>query len=97
MANKYLLTYLLNPVSICLFDINTFKTVSNHFYNMWLTEREHGAIKAFKIFEAIEANFVQDKLPWMNCVSLSVDNANTMIGTSTHWHHTFWQRILNFL
>ena len=59
----------MNPVSIRLFDINTSKTVLNHFYNMCLTEGEHGA-KAFRIFEAIEANFVQDKLSWMNCVSL---------------------------
>ena len=42
----------LNPVSIRIFDIDRSKTVTNHIFDMCLTEGEHGA-KAFKIFEAI--------------------------------------------
>ncbi len=81
----------MNPVSIRLFDINTSKTVSNHFYNMCLTEGESGA-KAFKIFEAVETTFDQDKLPWMNCVSLSVDNTNTMIGANNSLASRFLEK-----
>ncbi len=46
-----------------------------------LTEGEDGA-KAFKIFEAIEEKFTRDSMLWSNCVSLSIDNTNTMIGVN---------------
>ena len=65
----------LNPVSIRIFDIDRSKTVTNHIFDMCLTEGEHGA-KAFKIFEAIEEKFVNDSMLWSNCVSLSTDNTN---------------------
>ena len=69
----------MNPVSVRIFDINRSNTVTNHFFDMCLTEGEHGA-KAFKIFEAIEEKFTKDSMLWSNCVSLSIDNTNTMIG-----------------
>ena len=43
----------MNPVSIRINDANTSKVVTNHFYNMCLTEGEHGAT-AENIFAAIE-------------------------------------------
>ena len=69
----------MNPASIRIFDLSRSKTVTNHFFDMCLTEGEHGA-KAFKIFEAIEEKFTKDSMLWSNCVSLSIDNTNTMIG-----------------
>lgn len=69
----------MNPVSIRLFDINRSKVVTDHFFNMCVTEGED-CCKAFKIFEAIEECFQEDGMPWSNCVSLSVDNTNSMIG-----------------
>ena len=46
---------------------------------MCLTEGEDAA-KASTIFTAIEECFVADDMLWNNCVSLSVDNTNAMIG-----------------
>ena len=46
---------------------------------MCLTESVDGA-KAKTIFEAIDEKFTNDRLPYDNCVSLSVDNASAMIG-----------------
>ena len=37
-------------------------------------------VKAFKIFEATEESFETDQIIWNNCASLSVDNANAMVG-----------------
>lgn len=69
----------MNLVSIRIFDINRSKTVTNHFFDMYLTEGEHGA-KAFKIFDAIEEKFTKDSMLCSNRVSLSIDNTYTMIG-----------------
>ena len=69
----------MNPVSIRIFDINRSKVVTDHFCNMYITEGED-CCKAFKIFESIEKCFEEDKMPWSNCVSLSVDNTNSMVG-----------------
>jgi hypothetical protein len=66
----------MNPVSIRIFDINRSKVVTDHFFNMCITEGED-CCKAFKIFESIEKCF---NMPWSNCVSLSVDNTNSMVG-----------------
>ena len=37
-------------------------------------------VKAFKIFEATEESFETDQIIWNNCASLSIDNANAMVG-----------------
>ena len=42
----------MNPFSIRIYDANTSKVVSNHFYNMCLTEGEHRAT-AESIFATI--------------------------------------------
>lgn len=81
----------MNPVSIRIFDINSAKKVSIHFYNMCLTEGEDGA-KAKAIFEAIDENFTKDKLPYENCVSLSVDNTSTMVGKNNSVASRFKQK-----
>ena len=69
----------MNPVSIRIFDINRSKVVTDHFFDMCITEGED-CCKAYKIFESIEQSFEEDDMPWSNCVSLSVDNTNSMIG-----------------
>ena len=69
----------MNPLTIKIFDVNNSETVTNHFFSMCLTEGED-CCKAYKIFEAIENAFDEDSIPWYNCVSLTVDNTNTMIG-----------------
>ena len=66
----------MNPVSIRIFYINRSKVVTDHFFNMCITEGED-CCKAFKIFESIDKCF---NMPWSNCVSLSVDNTNSMVG-----------------
>ena len=66
----------MNPVSIHINDANTSKVAANHFYNMCLTEGEHGAT-AESIFVAVENNF--DYIPFQNCVSLNVDNASNIV------------------
>ena len=65
----------MNPVSIRTYDANTSKVVTNHFYNVCLTEGELGAT-AESIFAAVKNNFVLDNTPFQNCVSLSVDNGS---------------------
>ena len=40
----------MDAVSICTYDANTSKVITNHFYNICLTEGEYGAT-------AIENNF----------------------------------------
>ena len=46
---------------------------------MCITSGEHGA-KAACIFDAVDEKFTDDSMPWLNSVSLSVDNTNAMIG-----------------
>ena len=69
----------MNPISIRIYHGNTSQVVTNHFCNMCLTEEEHG-VEAESIFVAIEKSFELDNIPFPNCVSLSVDNAITMVG-----------------
>ena len=71
----------MNPVTIKLFDTKRSKTITNHFFDMCLTSGEDGA-KAFAIFDAIDKCFTKDEMPWSNCVCLSVDNTNAMIGVN---------------
>ena len=66
----------MNPVCIRIFDINTSKTISNHFLDVCLTGGEDGAKK---IFEALENKFTKNDLHWSNCISLSVNNCSTAI------------------
>ena len=60
----------MNPVSIGIYYANTSKVVTNHFYNMFLTEGEHDATVE-SMFAAIENNFDLDNIPFQNCASAS--------------------------
>lgn len=69
----------MNPVTVRIFDVNRSKVVTNHFLSMCVTSGED-CCKALTIFEAIEKAFNDDLMPWCNCISLSVDNTNAMVG-----------------
>ena len=69
----------MNPVCVRMFYIQHFNKVTNHFFNMCLTEGEDAA-KASVIFVAVEQCSESENMPWNNCVSLSVDNTNAIIG-----------------
>ena len=69
----------MNPGSISLFDVKRSKAVSDHFFNMCLTEGKDSA-KSYKKFEVIATSFENEQFPWNNCVSSSVDNTNAMVG-----------------
>ena len=51
-----------NPVSIRIFDVERSKVVTDHFFNVCITEVEDSS-KALNIFEAIEQCFVEDDIP----------------------------------
>ena len=69
----------MNPICVKIFDVKRSKTVTNHFLDMCLTSGTNCST-AEGIFTAIDEAFEKNKIPWENCVSLSVDNTNTMIG-----------------
>ena len=69
----------MNPICIKIFDANRLKTITCHFFNMCLTSGVDCA-KAAIIFSSIEKKFEVYEIPWENCISLSVDNTNSMIG-----------------
>lgn len=69
----------MNLVTIRIFDINRSQTVTGHFYDMCVTsgvDRE----KAANISDVTDQKFTKDEMPWLNAISLSVDNTNVMIG-----------------
>ena len=69
----------MNPICVKIFDVTRSRTVTAHFLDMCLTSGV-GSATAEGIFTAIEDVFENNRIPWENCVSLSVDNTNTMIG-----------------
>ena len=69
----------MNPVTIRIFDVNRSKQVTSHFYDMCTTSGEDCG-KAAVFVNAMHEKFQNDSVPWMNAVSLSVDNTNSMIG-----------------
>lgn len=77
----------MNPVTMRIFDVNTSKTVTTHFYDICVTTGRD-ASKAAEIFEVVKSKFEQDNIPWCNAVSLSIDNTNSMIGA----HNSFASR-----
>ena len=68
----------MNPVTIRIFDINRSKMVTSHFYDMCVTSGVDGG-KAATIFDAMDQKFTKDGMPWLNAISVSVDNTNAMI------------------
>ena len=71
----------MNPICVKIFDVKRSKTVTNHFLDMCLTSGTDCST-AEGIFTAIDEAFENEpwEIPWESCVSLSVDNTNTMIG-----------------
>ena len=55
-----------NPVSIRTYNVNTSKLVTNHFYNMCLTERKHGAT-ATSILQQLK--IILTWTIYQNCIS----------------------------
>ena len=41
---------------------------------------ERDALKSDKLFQVVQSKMEEDKIPWSQAVSLSVDNTNSMIG-----------------
>lgn len=58
---------------------------------MCLTSADGGAIAAY-IFSSIEEKFDKYGSTWENCVSLGVDNANTIVGKKNSVALRFLQR-----
>jgi hypothetical protein len=69
----------MNPVTIRIFDVNSSKVVTSQFFDMCITSGEDGG-KAAAIFDVMNEKFTEDQIPWINSVSLSVDNTSAMIG-----------------
>lgn len=69
----------MNPVTVRIFDVNRSKQVQSHFYDMCTTSGEDCG-KAAAIFNVMDQKFQNDSMPWLNAVSLSVDNTNSMVG-----------------
>lgn len=53
--------------------------VTSHFYDMCVTSGVDGG-KGATIFDAMDQKVTKDGTLWLNAISLSVDNANAMIG-----------------
>ena len=62
-----------------IFGVNRLKTVTTHIVDMCVTSGTD-ASTAEGIFTAAGKVFAKSQNLWENCVSLSVDNTNTMIG-----------------
>ena len=77
----------MNTMTVRIFDMNRSKTVATHFYNMCVTSGEN-ASKADTLFKVVQTKMAEDKIPWTQAVSLSVDNTNSMIGA----HDSFASR-----
>ena len=69
----------MNSICIKIFEANRPKTITCHFFDMCLTSGVDCA-KAAVIFSSIKKKFQIYEIPWENCISLSVDNTNSMIG-----------------
>ncbi len=77
----------MNPMTVRIFDISRSKTVTTHFYDMCVTSGED-ASKAKKLFDVVQMKMAEDRIPWSQAVSLSVDNTKSMIGA----HNSFASR-----
>ena len=69
----------MNPVCLQIFVVNFSKKVTSHFLTMCLMSGKNASTAAC-VFDKINEKCTEYGLPWENCVSLSVDNTNAMIG-----------------
>ena len=81
----------MNPVCLQIFDVNCSKKVTSHFLNMCLTSGKNASTAAC-IFDKINEKFTEYGLPWENCVNLSEDNTNAMIGRKNSIASKFKQK-----
>ena len=81
----------MNPVCLKILDVNRSKKVTSHSLNMCLTSGKNASIDAC-IFDKINEKVIEYGLPWENCVNLSVDNANAMIGRTNSIASRFKQK-----
>ena len=69
----------MSPTMIRNFDVKRIKTITTHFFDMCLTSG-NVCETAKTLFTAIEHKFDESSPLWNNCVVLSVDYNNAMIG-----------------
>ena len=81
----------MNRVCLKILDVNRSKKVTSHSLNMCLTSGKNASIAAC-IFDKINEKVIEYGLPWENCVNLSVDNANAMIGRTNSIASRFKQK-----
>ena len=55
------------------------------------------ASKAEKRFEVVQMKMAEDKIPWSQAVSLSMDNTNSMIGAHNSFASCCKKKIQTFL
>ena len=81
----------MNSVCSQIFDVNRTKKVLSHFLNKCFMYGKNASAAAC-IFDKINEKFTEYGLPWEKCVSLSVDNANAMIGRKASIASRFEQK-----
>ena len=65
----------MNPLTVCMFDINQHKVVTK-FFNMCLSK----SATAVGIFSSIDQAMSASNIPWENCIALGVDNTSVNVG-----------------
>ena len=68
------------------------KKVTSHFLNMCFTSGKNASTAAC-IFDKINEKCTEYGFPWENCVSLSIDNTNSMIGRKNSIASRFQQKM----
>ena len=77
----------MNTMTVRIFDINRSHIVTTHFYHMCVTSGRD-ASKSAQLFQVVQSKMQEDKIPWSQAASLSVDNTNSIIGK----HNSFASR-----
>ena len=73
------MTEKMNPTMIKTFDVKRSKTITTHFFDMGLTSGDD-CKTAKALFTVIGNKFHETSPSWNNCVGLSLEITNTMIG-----------------
>ena len=67
--------YKMNPLTVCIIDINQHKVVTK-FFDMCLSKSATAVGKFSSIDQAMSAS----NIPWENCVALGVDDTSVNVG-----------------